>query len=139
MKLRNILSWDLIIAVIFALIAALLLPCYVSNKFTHEVYGVGITILAIIFSVYFAALAIIMSSSDNEFLKFFEEIKGFSKLISSFKSRCPFYSSHFFILLFWIFLHHTGLIKIGGVNQLHFFPHSSSSFFTAFLPPPHQS
>ncbi|MBR9916049.1 MAG: hypothetical protein GYB32_14750 [Algicola sp.] len=45
----------------------------------------GINVLSITFSIFFAALAFIMSSSDDEFVRFLEEDNLFSKLIGTFK------------------------------------------------------
>jgi ABC-type uncharacterized transport system fused permease/ATPase subunit len=63
-----------------------LLPARISAEFTKDIYGVAISVLSIIVSVYFAALAIILSSGDNEFIKFLEEEeKLYTSLITTFK------------------------------------------------------
>jgi hypothetical protein len=83
---RSILfSWDFMIAILIAIIAFWLLPCKVANDLARDVYNVGITSLSIIFSVYFAALAIIISSGDNDFIDFFDEQGDYTRLIKSFR------------------------------------------------------
>ncbi|HEY1194687.1 hypothetical protein [Flavobacterium sp.] len=54
-------------------------------KFTLSFYNVAMTVLSIIFSLFFTAMAIIMSSSDNDFIEFLEETKTFTELLWSFK------------------------------------------------------
>jgi hypothetical protein len=85
MKLRSIIwSWDFLCAISFTIVIALILPCKVSNEFAHDLYGIGISVLSIVFSVFFAALAIIISSSDDNFVRFLEENGDYSRLINSF-------------------------------------------------------
>lgn len=83
---RSILfSWDIVIAILIAASTFWLLPDKVGNDFARDIYNVGITSLSIIFSVYFASLAIIISSGDNDFINFFDEEGDYSRLISSFR------------------------------------------------------
>jgi hypothetical protein len=86
MSLRKIItSWDFILAALLSATGSLFLPPYVRNTVAKDFYGVGISVLAIVFSVFFAALAIIMSSSDDEFVKFLEQESGYSKIIAAFR------------------------------------------------------
>lgn len=86
MKLRNIIwSWDFIFSLVAAGLTYLLLPHWVSNEFAKDLYSIGISVLSIVFSVYFAALAIIMSSSDDAFIRFLEEKKQYTTIIQSFE------------------------------------------------------
>jgi len=86
MKIKYILlSWDFITALLLAIVSFFALPYWVSSTFAKDIYGVGISVLSIVFSVYFAALAIIMSSSDDDFVKFLEEEKQYTTIISSFE------------------------------------------------------
>lgn len=78
-------SPDFILALLLALILYLTLPVYIDANFTSSIYNIGITVLSIIFSLFFAALAIIMSSTDNDFILYLEEEKHFTSLISTFK------------------------------------------------------
>jgi hypothetical protein len=84
MKLKSIVvSWDFFFATIVTSACAVLLPHWVKNDFAKDLYGVGISVLSIVFSVFFAALAIVMASSDDEFVKFLEVKGDYTRLISS--------------------------------------------------------
>lgn len=86
MKLSSIiLSWDFVTAIVLTLATALILPVDLSIEFCKSFYGIGISVLSIVFSIFFAALAIIMASSDNDFIEFLEEEGDFSALINTFK------------------------------------------------------
>ena len=86
MRISNILmSWDIIVAAIVAVILYFVLPTQIDNDFASTVYGIGITVLSIVFSVYFAALAIIISSGDNDFIHFLEDGGNYTTIISSFR------------------------------------------------------
>lgn len=80
-----IISWDFIVTILVTVITYRIVPEYLNMKFLLSVYNIGITILALIFSLFFAALAIIMSSSENDFIDFLEEENLFSELLWSFK------------------------------------------------------
>jgi hypothetical protein len=86
MKLNDvILSWDTLVALALTLITAIVLPSNLSMTFCLSFYNIGITVLSIIFSIFFAALAIVMASSDNDFIEFLEENNDFTALLNSFK------------------------------------------------------
>ena len=86
MKLKDILlSWDLLCALIIAGFIGIISPFWLPNEFVKDLYSIGISVLSIIFSVFFAALAIIMSSSDDEFVVFLEEEGDYTKIITSFE------------------------------------------------------
>jgi glucan phosphoethanolaminetransferase (alkaline phosphatase superfamily) len=85
------------VAVICTLGVGFIAPYRVNNAFAKDIYGVGISVLSIVFSVYFAALAIIISSSDDSFIMFLEEEGDYTALISSFKFSL---SILFFALLY---------------------------------------
>jgi hypothetical protein len=86
MKLSNIiLSWDFVVSIVGALVVATILPDMIETEFSASFYMVGITVLSIIFSLFFAALAILMSSTDNDFIIYLEEKKQFTRLMASFK------------------------------------------------------
>jgi phosphoglycerol transferase MdoB-like AlkP superfamily enzyme len=61
------------------------LPKEIKSIFACSFYSVGISVLSIIFSLFFTCLAIIMTTNDNDFIKFMEEDKLFTKLLFSFK------------------------------------------------------
>ncbi len=86
MRLRSIvLSWDLLLAVILGLVFLVSLPESVPVTAAKDIYGVSISVLAIVFSVFFAALAIIITASDDDFVRFLEEEGHYSTLIWSFR------------------------------------------------------
>lgn len=86
MRVSNIiLSWDFLVSIILTLVTALILPTMLNMGFCEAFYNIGITVLSIIFSLFFASLAIVMTSSDNEFIDFLEENNDFTALLNTFK------------------------------------------------------
>lgn len=86
MKIKSIIwSFDFIIAFLLAVVLEVYMPNLVSNSLVKEIYNVGISVLSIIFSIYFTALTIIISSGDNEFILFLEEEKTFTALLAILK------------------------------------------------------
>lgn len=55
------------------------------TDFCKDVYGMGITVLSIVFSIYAAAFALLMTSSDDDFARFLDEEGDFKALTASFK------------------------------------------------------
>jgi hypothetical protein len=85
-KFKMILfSWDIYLSLPLSLISYFFLPKYLEMEFTLSFFNIGITVISIIFSLFFAALAIIMSSSDNDFLEFLEQKNQFTTLLWTFK------------------------------------------------------
>lgn len=66
-------------------VSAFFLPTRILSSFACSFYTVGITVLSIIFSLFFACLAILISFSDNDFIKYIEQRGHFTKLIKFFK------------------------------------------------------
>lgn len=86
MKVREFMvSPDFLVAAIVAIASAVTLPDFVKGSFSKDLYSTVIAVLSIIFSVYFAAFAIIITSSDNDFIRFMEEENDFTALIGHFK------------------------------------------------------
>jgi hypothetical protein len=86
MKLRSILiSLDIWAAFAAAIAAYSLFPKWVPNEVAKDLFGVGIGVLSIIFSVFFAALAIIMAATDDEFLRFLNSEGDYDAIIATFK------------------------------------------------------
>jgi hypothetical protein len=86
MKIKDIFySWDFILALLSSILILILLPYRIANEFAHDIYGIGISVLSIVFSVYFAALAIMIASSDDDFIRFLEEEGDYTAIISTFK------------------------------------------------------
>ena len=86
-KIKSIiLSYDTFISLITTMIAMVVLPKEISNELCVSIYGTAITILSIIFSIFFASLAVIMAFPDNEFIAFMEvPDKLFSRVLGYFK------------------------------------------------------
>lgn len=86
MKINNyILSYDFLIALFSTMISYHFLPDLLRINFAISFYNIGITVLSIVFSLFFAVLAIVMASSDNDFIKFLEEEGDFTRLLFTFK------------------------------------------------------
>jgi hypothetical protein len=86
MNLRSVVrSWDFMVAGSALAVAAVTSPARIPNNLAKDLYGLGTSMLAILFSVFFAALAIIMSSSDDEFVGFLEEENGYTKIVATFR------------------------------------------------------
>lgn len=86
MKITDfILSKDFLAAIFATIVSIIFLPQWIDNNFAKDIYAVAISILSIIFSVYFAALAIIISSSDDAFVKFLIKENVYDIIIDAFK------------------------------------------------------
>lgn len=90
MKLKDLLisifwSVDMISAIVVVGLLSALLPPHLEVSFSQSFYNIGITVLSIVFSLFFASLAIIMASPDNDFIAFMEEEKHYSALMDTFK------------------------------------------------------
>lgn len=79
------LSFDFIGSALCVLIMIPLVPSVVPTSVAKEFFGICISVLAIVFSVFFAALAVFITSGDNEFVKFLEEEGAFTRIIWSFR------------------------------------------------------
>lgn len=85
-KILSILfSLDTYAAIIMSGIVGYCLPDMIRADFSLTFYSVGISVLSIIFSLFFTALAIIMSASDNDFISFLEEKGHYTFLMFTFK------------------------------------------------------
>jgi hypothetical protein len=79
-------SWDLWAAVALTAASATLSPHFIDIAAVRDFYSLGIAVLSTVFSVFFAALAIIMSSSDDDFIEFLEDgAEGYSRIIATFQ------------------------------------------------------
>ena len=102
------ISFDFILSAIITA-ASYLLPAYLSNSLVKDFSGVAISILSIIFSVYFAAIAIIISSSDDDFIRFLDGKGRYNQIVNSFKySLAVLFSA----LLYSVFLYANAAILI---------------------------
>lgn len=72
-------------SLVIILVLCFISPDYYACNFVKDIYSIGINVLAIIFSIFFASLAIIISSGDNDFIKFIEEDGLYTLIVDSFK------------------------------------------------------
>lgn len=82
---RILISWDILVAIGLSIIVGFIMPKEISTQMAFEVYNMGISVLSIVFSVYFAALAIIISFSDDDFVEFLEEHQDYTAILWNFK------------------------------------------------------
>ena len=80
-----IISLDFFGSIFIGVLAYQTIPDNVSNTFAKDLYGIGISVLSIIFSVYFAALSIIISSSNDDFVSFLDRDGKYKTLINAFR------------------------------------------------------
>jgi|SRR5690606_7680788 len=99
---KYIWSYDTIISIIISFVCMCFLPDYIGGELVKDLLGMGIGVLSIIFSIFFAALAFIISASDDEFVSFLEKKGLFTKLINTFRWTV---GSLFFALFYSILLY----------------------------------
>ena len=80
-----ILSLDTGASVLVAVLLWWRLPNFVSGEFCKDVYAIGISVLSILFSLWAAALALLMTSPDDEFIQFMEKEGDYTFLVNTFK------------------------------------------------------
>jgi len=97
-----ILSYDTLIALLLTIGCLIFLPDWIKGDLIKDLLSMGIGVLSIIFSIFFAALAFIIGASDDEFVAFLEEDGLFSTLINTFKWTVI---SLFVALLYSIFIY----------------------------------
>lgn len=82
---KVLVSWDILAAGAVSAAVAALAAQWLPIVLVKDLYGLGTTVLAILFSVFFACLTIIMASSDDEFVKFLEQVGQYTELIATFR------------------------------------------------------
>ncbi|MGO8717588.1 MAG: hypothetical protein ACLQMO_00035 [Acidobacteriaceae bacterium] len=82
---KIVLSWDFAVALALTIATAKFCPRTVPMAMAKDFYSVGVSVLSIVFSVFFAALAIIMSAGDNDFVAFLHEDGSYSQIVWSFR------------------------------------------------------
>jgi hypothetical protein len=86
MKAKDIFfCWDFLVSIIFSAVLFILLPVCIPTSVVCSYYEIGITVLSIVFSIYFASLSILMASPDNDFILFLEEDGSYTLLIDHFR------------------------------------------------------
>lgn len=79
------LSLDFIMSAIIAVCIAIFIPSKIEVGIAKEIFNVAIAVLSIVFSVYFAAMAVVISAGDDKFVSFLEEDGSYSHIIWTFK------------------------------------------------------
>ena len=82
---KYILSYDVIISIMLSVSCFIYFPEWIQVELIKDILSMGIGVLSIIFSIFFATLAFVISSSDDEFVSFLEEYGLFTRIINSFK------------------------------------------------------
>lgn len=86
MSLKNILKgWDFILATIGTLVALATLPAWIGNEYAKDLYEMGISVLSIVFAVFFTALAVIIAAGDDDFVMFLKEVDLYPRLVGTFR------------------------------------------------------
>ena len=85
-KLKSLfLSWDTIGALVLAVLLAILTPGAITYAMAKEVYAASMSVLAVIFSVFFAGLAVLITAGDDEFVCFLQEDGSYARILWTFK------------------------------------------------------
>lgn len=86
-KLRKLfVSKDFWIAIIVGVLVIAFAPNRIPLYLAKEVLTVSVSVLAIIFSVFFAGVAVIMTAGDNDFITFLQVDRTYSKIVWSYKA-----------------------------------------------------
>lgn len=86
MKLTDFLiSPDLIISCVICGICYTILPECLNNVMLLNAYGTALSVLSIIFSVFFAALSFLISNSSDSFVKYLNQNGFYKPLINLYK------------------------------------------------------
>lgn len=86
MKCKDIfLCWDFIFSFTISVLASILFPFQINTCFAKDFYTIAITILSIVFSLFFAALALIITSNEDDFVDFLEEDNIYTDIVETFK------------------------------------------------------
>jgi hypothetical protein len=80
-----IFCWDFLVSFAISIGLYFAIASDISNSFCQDIYGIGISVLSIVFSIYFAALAIIISSSDDDFVNYLEDQGAYTGIIWTFR------------------------------------------------------
>lgn len=85
-KLRSLLlSWDFVLAVVAVVGIAFVVPGGIEYYIAKEIFEISTSVFSIVFSVFFAALATIMTAGDNDFVRFLEEENLYKHIVWTFK------------------------------------------------------
>ncbi len=103
MKLRQLIcSIDTGAAVLTTVAVSYFIPKEIRYDFTTSFYNIGISVLSIVFSLFFAALAILMAAPQDEFIDYLEKKKHYTTLLFTYKYTlvCLFISLGYSIIMY---------------------------------------
>ncbi|MEE9905520.1 MAG: hypothetical protein K4305_08880 [Chlorobium sp.] len=78
-------SWDLWVSIFLATFFYFLYQDNINLEKCEKIFEVCIAFLSIIFSVYYAAYAVLVASGDDEFIRFLEEDGSYMDIILTFR------------------------------------------------------
>ena len=109
-----LLAWDWPIALLVVTIGNFTIPADIAFSFAKDIFAVSISVLSIVFSVFFAALAVLITSGDNEFVWFLQEDGSYSRIIWTFRVTLTLLASSLVasILLYVASLHPASLVPV---------------------------
>lgn len=83
---RSILrGFDLWFALAVSLALRLLAPRCILNHVAKEIYEVGVSVLSIVFAVFFTALAIIIAAGDDDFIEYLSRLEVYDRIMNVFR------------------------------------------------------
>lgn len=131
---RIFIAPDFILAFIGAALFAFLMIGPASAETVKEISSLAVTTLSIIFSVFFAALAVLITSADNEFVIFLEKNNWYTEIVWSFKFT---FLIIFIALLFSIIMYVSALFELaklipGVYPWFILFPYAFVSLYALF-------
>ena len=86
MTLREVIGgWDFRSALLGTAIVWFALPDWPSNTFASALYDMGISVLSIVFAVFFTALAVLIASGDDDFVSFLKELGIYSGIVATYR------------------------------------------------------
>jgi hypothetical protein len=84
--LREVVTgWDFSAAIGCSAVVWFLLPDWPSNAFASAIYEMGITVLSIVFAVFFTALAVLIAAGDDDFVSFLKDLGIYSGIIATYR------------------------------------------------------
>ena len=115
---RIIVSWDFGASVILTILLMIVLPQDLPVQIAKEIFEVSISVLAVIFSVFFAAMAILITAGDNDFVRFLEEDGSYRQIIWAFRVTLLM----LFIALLISIILYISVLQYIGIEPPYYFP-----------------
>jgi hypothetical protein len=112
------LTWDIYVSLAVVVVLGFLIKDDISLSIVKEILTVSISVLAIVFSVFFAAMAVLITAGDNEFVRFLEEDGSFKQIAGIFRVTLLllFIALLISIILFVI------IVSFSGEDDVYIFP-----------------